>query len=152
MLKKHYLFLFIGLIIGLLALFYNQPNSPSNPNPVSKTTQTSSLPSTIETSNYQSIKAKEFYDWLSSGKDIFLIDVREPSEFKEGYLKGAVNIPLGQIEGGLQEIPKDKDVVVYCRTGKRSAEASKILVKNGYKKVFNLEGGIVNWPYEVIKR
>ena len=53
---------------------------------------------------------------------------------------------------GLLEIPKDKDVVVYCHSGRRSTEASIILVKNGYQRVFNLEGVIMNWSYEVIKQ
>ena len=81
--KKYFAFLVIILIIGALAFFYSQPNSPLNPNPASQTTQISgNQSSTTETGSYHNIPAKELNGWLSSGKDILLIDVREPSEFK----------------------------------------------------------------------
>lgn len=145
--------LVLMLIIGALAFLYGRPDAQLTPSPASQPNQSSNSQSpTTETKTYQNISAKELNNWLNTGKDILLIDVREPSEFKDGYLKGAVNIPLGQLENRLQEIPKEKDVVVYCRSGRRSAEASGILVKNGYQKVFNLEGGIMNWPFEVIKQ
>ncbi|CCO07934.1 rhodanese-like domain-containing protein [Desulforamulus hydrothermalis] len=94
---------------------------------------------------YHNISAQELKQWINSGKDMLLIDVREPSEFQEGYLPGAVNIPLGQLENRLQEISKDKDVVLYCRSGRRSALAADIMVKNGFQRVFNLAGGILSW-------
>jgi len=152
--KKHVTwFLVLILMIGALAFLYGRADSQLTPSPASQPNQSSnSQSSTTETKTYQNIPAKELNNWLNAGKDILLIDVREPSEFKDGYIKGAINIPLGQFENRLQEIPKEKDVVVYCRSGRRSAEASQILVKNGYRKVFNLEGGIMNWPFEVIKQ
>lgn len=68
-----------------------------------------------------------------------LIDVRTPQEFVEGHLKGAVNIPVDVLESKLLEVgPKDKPVVVYCRSGKRSARAKGILTKAGFSKVFDL--------------
>lgn len=68
-----------------------------------------------------------------------LIDVRTPQEFAEGHLKGAVNIPVHALESKLSEVgQKDRPVVVYCRSGKRSAKAEGILTKAGFSKVFDL--------------
>lgn len=138
--KSLTLLLIIALFLGGLTFYYGQPSFLGATALLNTETR------------YQNVSAKELNDWLNSGKDIILIDVREPVEYIEGYLKGSANVPLGQLESRLQEIPKDKDVVVYCRSGRRSAEASSILVKNGYQRVYNLEGGIINWSYELIKQ
>ena len=75
-----------------------------------------------------------------------LIDVRTPSEVAEGMAPGAVNIPLQEIQQRLSEFPKDKDLLIYCRSGKRSMAASNFLIENGYEKVFNVEGGFLAFP------
>jgi len=97
---------------------------------------------------YQDISAKDLYSILQNEKGYKLIDVREPSELEEtGFIPGAVNIPLGQLEKRAGEIPRDKKVIIYCRTGRRSAEGAKILAGKGYTRVYNLEKGIVGWTY-----
>ena len=75
-----------------------------------------------------------------------LIDVRTPAEVAEGMAPGAVNIPLQEIQQRLAEFPKDKDLLIYCRSGKRSMAASNFLIENGYEKVFNVEGGFLAFP------
>ena len=75
-----------------------------------------------------------------------LIDVRTPSEVAEGMAPGAVNIPLQEIQQRLAEFPKDKDLLIYCRSGKRSMAASNFLIENGYEKVFNVVGGFLAFP------
>lgn len=76
-----------------------------------------------------------------------LIDVRTPAEVAKGVASAnAINIPLQEMPQRLSEIPKDKDLLVYCRSGKRSMAASKFLVENGYTRVFNIEGGILALP------
>lgn len=70
-----------------------------------------------------------------------LIDVRTPAEFEAGHIPGAVNIPVDEIRRRLGEIPKDKEIVVYCRVGLRGYLAYRILVQNGFPKVRNLSGG-----------
>lgn len=67
----------------------------------------------------------------------FLVDVREPGEFSSGSVKGAVNIPLGTIQGQLQKFRDKKSIVVFCRSGNRSSQAKAILERNGLKEVFN---------------
>lgn len=77
-------------------------------------------------------------------KDTFLLDVREPKELQEsGAVKGYVNIPLGQLESRLSEIPKDKTIVTLCMRGVRATRAAEILTKNGYK--IGGACGITDW-------
>ena len=78
------------------------------------------------------------------GKDVFLLDVREPKELDEfGSIKGYVNIPLGQLESRLQEVPKDKVIVTLCQRGARAGRAGELLMKNGYKVAGAC--GILDW-------
>ena len=76
--------------------------------------------------------------------DVVLVDVREPGELKGeiGAIEGVVNIPVGQIESRLSELDKNKRIVTICRSGRRSAKAADILLKNGFTKVYSLEGGM----------
>lgn len=73
------------------------------------------------------------------------IDVRTPGEYAEGHVKGAKLIPLQELAGRMNEVPKDRQVYVYCRSGRRSAEASAMLVKAGYTHIENITGGIEAW-------
>lgn len=72
-----------------------------------------------------------------------LIDVRTPAEVAEGAVEGSINIPLQEAEQRLGEFPKDKDLLIYCRSGKRSMAVSNFLIQNGYERVFNVDGGIL---------
>ena len=76
---------------------------------------------------------------------LFLLDVRTPQEFAEGHVPGAVNIPHDQVASRLAEVPKDKDVVLYCRSGRRAGLAADVLAANGYKRLSHLEGDMTAW-------
>lgn len=76
-------------------------------------------------------------------ENAFILDVREEAEYNNGHLKNAVNIPLGQIRDRLDEIPKDKDVYLHCRSSQRSYLAIKILQGNGYTKLYNIQGSFL---------
>ena len=81
------------------------------------------------------LTADDLKQYLQEGKYYFL-DVREPSELQQyGSVKGYVNIPLGQVEKRLSEIPKDRTIVTMCEHGARATKAAEILQKNGYKVV-----------------
>ena len=71
----------------------------------------------------------------------FLLDAREPSEYENGHIPNAVNIPLGQIRSRLGEIPGDKEIIVNCQVGLRSYIGVRILMQNGFDNVRNLSGG-----------
>jgi len=73
-----------------------------------------------------------------------LLDVRTPGEFANGHLPGAVNIPVSDLSARLNEVPKDKPVVVYCRSGHRSGMAASTLRRSGMKTVVDL-GAMSNW-------
>ena len=77
-----------------------------------------------------------------------VLDVRTPKEFVEGHLPNAVNIDVMDSASFIKQIQllkKRKNYVVYCRSGKRSLKASAILVQNGFKNIYNMEGGILEW-------
>ena len=83
-------------------------------------------------------------------KNYFLIDVRTPAEYKGGYIPSAMLIPYNEIEKHTQEIPKDKTVVLYCHSGRRSGIALEKLKSLGYEKLINF-GGITRWDYPLEK-
>lgn len=76
--------------------------------------------------------------------DHMLIDVRTPAEFADGHIQGAVNIPLDSLPGRLNELPTDKPLVVYCRSGNRSATAVNIMADAGLTGIADM-GGIISW-------
>ncbi len=91
---------------------------------------------------------------MIDGGEVFILDVRTVEEYNDGHVNGSVLIPLADLEKRLNEIPRDRKILVYCRTGHRSTQASEILVKNGFTQVYNMKGGITDWTkagYEVIK-
>ena len=82
-------------------------------------------------------------------ENVYIIDVREESEFNEGHLIHAYNIPLGIINTIKDEIVDlDSKIIVYCRSGSRSKNAQEILSELGYSNVYDM-GGIINWPYDL---
>ena len=76
---------------------------------------------------------------------LLVIDVRSAEEYAAGHVPGAVNIPYDQVASRLAEIPKDKDVVLYCRSGRRSGLAAETLEANGYKDLQLLQGDMPGW-------
>ncbi|HEY8538212.1 MAG TPA: rhodanese-like domain-containing protein [Steroidobacteraceae bacterium] len=82
--------------------------------------------------------------------ELIVIDVRTPQEFASGHVPGALNIPHDQLPNRIAELvgAKDKDIVVYCRSGRRAALAQQALAEQGFKRVLHLEGDIVKWQDE----
>jgi len=92
---------------------------------------------TIEVRDLQTlIKNKAFF---------FLLDVRQPEEFAQGHIQGAVSMPLGNLPNSYKQIPKGVKLVVYCRSGHRSAQAVSFLLAQGYDKAVSLAGGYTAW-------
>ena len=81
---------------------------------------------------------------LDAGEDIFILDVREPHEYQICHLNGYL-IPLGEVPKRVHELDSARTIVAHCRSGKRSAEAVDFLRKAGFRKVWNLKGGILAW-------
>ncbi len=78
-------------------------------------------------------------------QNAFILDVREPSEWTQFHIPGATLIPLGQLPNRLSEVPKDRQVVVVCRTGHRSAQGRDILKQAGFTNVTSMAGGVTEW-------
>jgi rhodanese-related sulfurtransferase len=84
---------------------------------------------------------------MMNKEDAQVLDVREEAEFAKGHVINAHSIPLAQLEKRVGELSKfkDKPVIVHCETGGRSGAGIEVLKKNGFNKVFNLNGGIAAW-------
>jgi hydroxyacylglutathione hydrolase len=78
-------------------------------------------------------------------QSLFVLDVRTPEEYAAGHVPGAVNVPYDQVASHLAEIPKDKEVVLYCRSGRRTGLAAEVLEANGYTKLVHLQGDMQAW-------
>jgi rhodanese-related sulfurtransferase len=82
---------------------------------------------------------------MENGEPVTLIDVRSPQEVAQASIPGSVNIPLHTLPVRLNEIPDDSFVVLYCRSGARSAQACAFVGAQGKSSVYNLRGGIIAW-------
>jgi len=97
----------------------------------------------------KAVTVKELKSLLDEGADIQLIDVREPYEAEVAEIGGEL-IPMGTIPQNIEKIAKDKQVIVHCRSGKRSGDVIQWLEGNhGFENLYNLEGGILAWSNEI---
>lgn len=92
-----------------------------------------------------SLSDEQLRQLLENDSKPFLLDVREPEELEDGRIAGSVNIPMREVEGRLQELPIDRDIVVICHLGQRSEYIARKLGALGYDRVFNLAGGMEAW-------
>ncbi|MCL2832195.1 MAG: rhodanese-like domain-containing protein [Treponema sp.] len=101
--------------------------------------------------NPKNISAKDAKAVMDSGQPYTLVDVRTRDEFEEKRIKGAINIPVDEVESAAESKLRDKNAVilVYCLSGGRSSRACKLLANMGYTNVSNF-GGIMSWPYDTI--
>lgn len=98
----------------------------------------------------QEITAKELKNRMDAGDDIQLIDVRQPDEYEFARIEGAKLIPLGEVIKRMDEIQEDRETVIMCKAGGRSARAITALQQSGFSgDLKNLVGGITAWSNEV---
>ena len=98
----------------------------------------------------QEITATELKNRLDAGEDIQIIDVRQPDENAFAKIEGSKLIPLGEVLNRMNEIDENRETVVHCKMGGRSARAIDALQRSGFKgKLMNLKGGILGWSNEV---
>ncbi len=105
-----------------------------------------------EKTMYEQITAQEAKQIMDSGEEHIVLDTREQYEFDEGHIPGAILIPHTEIDNKATEMlpHKDKLILVYCRSGRRSKIAAESLSKLGYTNVKEF-GGIIDWPYDIEK-
>lgn len=99
---------------------------------------------------FESITPVEVYRMVQNREDIVLLDVSSPQEYEEIRLPGSILIPSGALRARLNELPRDKEIVVFCRLSIRGYEAALILKASGFTKVRVMDGGVIMWPYEKV--
>ncbi|MDT0293335.1 rhodanese-like domain-containing protein [Mesonia ostreae] len=100
--------------------------------------------------NIEILSATEFKEAVTN-KEVQLVDVRTPEEFKEGEIDDALNIDFLQNESfttQFEKLDKEEPVYIYCRSGNRSGKAAKQLKQMGFKEIYDLDGGYMNYPYK----
>lgn len=138
-----YLATLYGIIFGVLLAGIIVPA----PKPISPDNTNNSM--VVE---YRKITQEQAKERIDSGDEVIILDVRTEEEFKSGHIPGAILIPNESIGNKRPEQLKDlnAEILVYCRSGNRSAQASRKLIALGYTNVYDF-GGINNWPYETVK-
>ncbi len=124
--------IWVGVLVGLVilaaagVLILGRPGQKAASTP---------MPDTVSVSQAAELRSQ----------GALILDVRQPEEWNQFHIPGATLIPLGDLSNRLSEVPKDQKVVVYCRTGVRSAQGRDILREAGYTQVTSLAGGITAW-------
>lgn len=116
-------FLFVAAVMGLIYFWWTKRNS-------------------VNTVTTDELKRK-----IAEERNIQLLDVREPHEFKSGHIKQAENVPLSSFGNATEQFPKDKERPVYviCQSGMRSQRAAAMLKRAGYIDVYSIKGGMSFW-------
>jgi molybdopterin/thiamine biosynthesis adenylyltransferase/rhodanese-related sulfurtransferase len=102
-----------------------------------------------ETETVPAISVHELHRKMNEGETFELIDVREPFEYEIARIDSAKLIPLGEIAARADELQRDQPIVVYCHSGRRSAQAVRLLQQRGFTNVYNLDGGIDAWSDQI---
>ena len=130
-LKKGKGVLAIMLVVAISLTSCVSTHSPCTPNPLSIT--------------YKNVTAAEAQQLIRENSNLIILDVRTQSKYDSGHIPNAALIPVEELADRLGELDETKLILVYCQSGGRSAQASQVLVDNGYSQVYNLEGGIIAW-------
>ena len=86
---------------------------------------------------------------LSNNDDFILLDVRTDSEYYLSRIKGSIHIPMQLVPQKIDDLDKNKEIIVQCKSGKRSAKVCEFLLNNNFKNVKNLAGGILDWAKKI---
>ena len=103
----------------------------------------------MELYKVEEIDASMLKNMIESKKDFILLDVRTDMEVLVSSIPSSVHIPMNDIPGRIKDLEKNKEIIVQCKSGKRSAKVCEYLMKNDFKKVKNLHGGILAWASEI---
>ena len=144
--------IFILLLLIVLVASSCAKNEDTDDETDGVTTSKSADDKDSESASVNTIDADKAIEMMASGDSYVLVDVRTEEEYAEGHIEGALLLPLDQLETLAEEQLPDKDatILVYCRSGNRSAQASALLVELGYTQIYDF-GGIMDWPVEIVK-
>lgn len=124
-----------GLVVGCTPYLAVSPGASTGAAATTVPTTPPALPLTVTVAD--AVKLRD--------GGAFVLDVRQPDEFAAGHIPGATLIPVWDVAGRLAEIPRDRQVLVVCRSGARSAQGRDILLHAGYPSVTSMEGGMTAW-------
>ena len=131
--KSWKLLLPLLVLVFALAAFGGQGNTTDAP---ISNVDLGELPQEVNVQTVNDIKGLE---------EVYVLDVREQYEYDEKHIPGVTLLPMSEIQNRLNEIPKDKEVIVTCRSGNRSGQVTQFLQQNGFDNVHNMQGGIIAW-------
>ena len=147
--NRKIIIIIIGLIVILaLGIYIYSTTGKSSCNCLLYNISNEEVNNTV--ASYKNMTTDEVKTEVDSGKDITLLDVRTEAEYNQGHIPGSIVIPVDELQDrALNELPdKEAEIIVYCRSGARSASACDILVNLGYTNIDNMLGGISSWKYE----
>ena len=103
------------------------------------------------TVTYVNVTGKEFENLISEKPDALILDVRDAKDYDKSHIENAINIPIDDIESRMNELEdyKDKDILIYCSIGRRSAQVGELLKNNGYTKVYNSVDGVKEYDFNL---
>lgn len=106
-----------------------------------------------KTVKYDNVTGSEFEKLVEDDKDAIILDVRDAKDYNKGHIKDSINIPIDEFESRVNELKdyKDKDILIYCSVGRRSAKAAGILENNGYDDVYNSVDGVNEYEFKLVK-
>ena len=95
--------------------------------------------------DYGDVTVEQALELIEKNPLLVILDVRTIQEFEDGHVEGATNMPVDDLEQRLEELGRNEEMLVYCRTGNRSTRAVQILRENGFNKIYHMADGIVGW-------
>ena len=125
--KRLVLTLVIIISVSALIIYYTQIHLPST------------------TISFGDVTVEEAKSLVESNVSLIIVDVRTREEYDSGHIEGAILIPVSELEGRINELSKEEEFLIYCRTGNRSSNSVNILKANGYTKIFHMNDGIIAW-------
>ncbi len=129
----------LGVLIAISAILLTVVIALLLPGKVAAPSETTASPSPVAAE----ISVAEAYDRIQQGA--FVLDVRSQAEYDEFHLKGSTLIPLEELSDRLAELPQDEEIVVVCRSGRRSRLAAETLLEAGFTNVVSMQGGLQDW-------
>jgi rhodanese-related sulfurtransferase len=102
----------------------------------------------FRSNNYGDVTVNEAWDLIQSKPGLVILDVRTQSEYDEAHIEGAILIPVQELPDRLDELSKNDEILVYCRTGNRSSTAVGIMEDDGFSKIYHMNQGISVWLSE----
>ncbi len=125
--KRLVLTLVVIIAVSALIIYYTQIHLPST------------------TISFGDVTVEEAKSLVESNVSLIIVDVRTREEYDSSHIEGAILIPVSELEGRINELSKEKELLIYCRTGNRSSNSVNILKANGYTKIFHMNDGIIAW-------